>query len=109
WKRAWRNPHDLWGPVIVLRELSGIFLEKRSRRGEGFGFWRKTRIVGVVEGLAFELRGAIEAHNRANDHIANLKILADPSRSAGSNGEFRLHLGNDLLPYISIGKLWAIL
>jgi hypothetical protein len=35
--------------------LSGIRLEKHSRCSEVFDFWRNTRIVGVVEGLAFEL------------------------------------------------------
>src|SRR5262249_16008327 len=104
-----RNPDDLWRPAIVFRELPGIRLEKRLGRGEVFRFRRDTRIVSIVKGLALELRGAIEAHNRADDHIANLKFLSDSTCSARSNHQFRLHLTNDLLPHINIRKLWAIL
>src|SRR5207302_1202797 len=79
------------------------------RRGKVFGLGRNTRIVVGVEWLALELRGAIEAHTRAYNHVANLKLLADAAGGAGSDDEFRLYLVDDLRPDIDIRKLRAIL
>ena len=61
------------------------------------------------EGFLLELRGAIEAHDWAHNHVANFELGTDSTRGAGGNHKLRLHLGDDLRPHIDIRKLRSIL
>src|SRR5689334_8275316 len=56
-----------------------------------------------------EFRFAVETHNTADDHVANLCRGTNSAGSAGRQHESRPDLVYNLPPHIAIGKLRAIL
>ena len=71
---------------------AGIRLEQRSCGGECVVFAASWSIVRLRKRLLLELSRAIEAHDRADDHVADLELLADAAGGAGGDHQLGLHL-----------------
>src|SRR5712691_9423324 len=71
------------------------------------------REVGVVggggEGFLRELLRAIEANDRADDHVANLPLLSNASTRPCGDHQSGSNLPEKLTPHIEIRKPWTIL
>src|SRR5690242_18165689 len=91
--------------AYCLSEAAPHWFEQRFRGRKIFRLGRHARIMAQRERLFLEFGEAIEAHNRADDDVADFERLADAARGAGGDDELRLHLPDDLLPNVDIRQL----
>ena|SRR6188508_492281 len=106
------NPHDLWLPAVVLRELPSVGPEELPRRCEMTGPGSRARVVGQAKGIPLpilKLPQAIEANDWAHDNIPYLELFSDSARRSRRDYESGSDLGDNLLPHKRVRKLWTVL